>query len=68
MDAPRIDRLRGMIAELGQAPRTPERDALLRAIRDRLVTLDAGDGPPSAWRSRRPDDREVLHRQIGRKP
>jgi hypothetical protein len=47
----RIDQLRDLIARIEESPASAERDALLRLVRDPLVTLDAGVGRSSAWRS-----------------
>ena len=42
MEDARIERLRGLIAAIERAPRSPERDRLLREVRDRMVTLQSG--------------------------
>jgi hypothetical protein len=42
-------RLRDLIARLEQTPRSPKRDVLLLAVRDRVVMLDTGVGEPSVW-------------------
>jgi len=48
---PRIERLRRLIAQLEQAPPSFRRDALVRAIRQRVATLEAG-GQPNPWDSK----------------
>jgi sigma54-dependent transcription regulator len=52
----RIERLRSLIARLEQSAPSRRRDAVLRAVRERIVTLDTGSHNSSAWRSN-PDDR-----------
>jgi hypothetical protein len=56
--AARIERLRSLIARLEQSPRSRQRDAVLRAARQRVVTVDTGSHNPSAWRPK-PDDERV---------
>jgi hypothetical protein len=63
----RIERLRDLIAQIEQAPRSKKRDAVLYAVQDRIVSLDTGASRSSAWRFK-PDDREVLHRRFARAP
>jgi hypothetical protein len=52
----RIERLRSLIAQLEQSAPSRQRDAVLRAARQRVVTVDTGPPNASAWRSN-PDDR-----------
>lgn len=59
----RIERLRRLAAHVEQSPPTEKRDALVSAVRERIVTLDAGAWKLDSW-GRRPHDREVLDRQI----
>jgi hypothetical protein len=54
----RIDELRDLIARIEESPASAERDALLRLVRDRVVTVETGIGRSSAWRSLS-DDRHV---------
>jgi len=54
--AARIARLWSLIARLEQSPPSRQRDAVLRAARQRVVTVDTGSQNFSAWRSK-PDDR-----------
>jgi hypothetical protein len=49
MDAARIKRLWGLIAQLEQAPPSKQRDALLRIARERVVALDTGVHNSSTW-------------------
>ena len=56
--AARVDRLQNLIARIEQSPRSRQRDAVLSAARQRVVTVDTGAEDPSAWRSK-PDDERV---------
>ena len=57
---PRIARLRSLIAQLEQSPRSTKRDILLHAARERVVTLEAGPHSPAAWLSTPLDDGNQL--------
>jgi hypothetical protein len=61
----RIERLRDLSARLEQAPRSRKRDALLRTIRDRIVTLDTGPYESSLWQADAAD-LDVLSRLVAR--
>jgi hypothetical protein len=55
----RIARLRTLIARLERLAPSRERDAVLRDVRDRVVTLATGSHRSSAWQSM-PDAGDVL--------
>ena len=41
--------MRDLVALLEELEQSRERDAVLRAVRARIVELDAGARPPTAW-------------------
>jgi hypothetical protein len=49
-----------LIAQLEQSPLSRQRDAVLRAVRQRVVTLDTGLRSSSAWRSKPDESRDAL--------
>ena len=59
----RVERLRGLAAEIERSPRSTERDALLTTVRERIVTVEADAWKFDSW-GRKRHDRESLHRQI----
>ena len=56
----RIERLRTLVAQLEQSPPSRQREGLLRAARQRVVTVDTGPHETSAWRSNPAGQRDSL--------
>ena len=56
----RIERLRSLVAQIEQSPPSRQRDAVLRAARQRVVTVDTGPHNATAWRSYSDDRRDSL--------
>ena len=54
MTDPRLERLRVLRADIEQAPPSSERDDLLRAVRDRITTLETGR-EQSPWGTKDPE-------------
>jgi hypothetical protein len=63
MADPRVEMLRGLAAQIEQSPPSEKRDALLTAVRERIVTVDAGAWKFDSWGGT-PDDDEDPRGQL----